>query len=126
MLPETTNLKMMLILRKDLGMRKGKMTSQGAHVAVRVVLALQETPEGRALIKAWITDSAETKITVSVDSEAELWAVYETAKACNLPCAIVQDIGKTEFHGIPTYTALAIGPARESALTPITGNLPLL
>ena len=41
-------------------------------------------------------------------------------------CALIQDAGLTEFNGIPTYTALSIGPEFEETLDPHTKHLPLL
>ena len=40
--------------------------------------------------------------------------------------ALIQDAGLTEFGGVPTYTALAVGPDRADRVDAITGTLPLL
>ena len=60
-----------------------------------------------------------------VESEAELLDLEAKAKTAGLPTGLIQDNGLTEFHGIPTYTALGIGPASPERLAPITGHLPL-
>ena len=84
------------------------------------------------LLKVTLTPSMQdwilglfTKICVRVDSEADLMEVYEKAREAQLPCALIQDSGLTEFKE-PTYTCCAIGPAAKSALDPITGALKLL
>jgi PTH2 family peptidyl-tRNA hydrolase len=130
--------KQVIILRKDLNMRKGKMVAQGAHAALLAVLqsAVMKqdgTPvSGNSLVvsvdtplKEWI-DGLYKKVCVGVPSEAELLAVYAQAKALNLRCALVQDAGLTEFGGTPTYTAVAIGPAQDSEIDAVTGHLTLL
>lgn len=73
----------------------------------------------------WLQGSF-TKICVYVNSEEELLAVYESAKKAGIMTALIQDSGKTEFGGVPTHTAVAIGPAWSDELEPITGHLPLL
>jgi len=73
----------------------------------------------------WL-DGIFTKITVSVDSELALLDLYEKALAAKIPCALIQDAGKTEFGGVPTHTAIAIGPAWSDEIDPLTGHLPLL
>ena len=125
--------KQVIVMRKDLGMRKGKMIAQGAHASLKVLLDRGEpsadgtrftfaTTEAMA---AWL-GGRFTKICVSVDSEAELDAVVERARAAGVPCALVVDAGHTEFHGVPTKTCCAVGPAWSDAVDAITGGLPLL
>lgn len=125
-------------MRKDLGMRKGKMIAQGAHASLKVLLdagaidagaidagrARFELPLDAALV-AWL-GGRFTKICVSVDSEAALDAVVERARATGVPCALVVDAGHTEFHGVPTKTCCAVGPAWTDEVDAVTGGLPLL
>lgn len=66
------------------------------------------------------------KICVSVNSEAELLALYQKSQAAGLITALIQDAGLTELGGVPTYTALAVGPDTEERVDSITGTLPLL
>jgi len=139
--------KQVIVMRKDLGMRKGKMIAQGAHASLKVLLdagviersemeggiergetggqGLQFTLPLDAALAAWL-GGRFTKICVSVDSEAALEAVVERARAAGVPCALVVDAGHTEFHGVPTKTCCAVGPAWSDAVDAITGGLPLL
>lgn len=114
--------KQVIVLRKDLNMRKGKMIAQGAHASVKVVLEMKNPSEAA---KVWM-EGAFTKIAVGVNTEEELLALYQKAFQQGLPCALIQDSGKTEFGGVPTYTAVAIGPAFPDQIDPITGHLKLL
>lgn len=130
--------KQVIVMRKDLGMRKGKMIAQGAHASLKVLLDAGAIDQGEtggqdlrftlpldAALAAWL-GGRFTKICVSVDSEAELDAVVERARAAGVPCALVVDAGHTEFHGVPTKTCCAVGPAWSDAVDAITGGLPLL
>ena len=67
-----------------------------------------------------------TKITVGVDSLAELEELYEAAALEGWPCAIIEDAGLTEFGGVPTVTAVAIGPYKSEEIDKLTGHLKLL
>ena len=116
-------------------MRKGKMVSQGAHASMKAILDLMiklPTEDERTLyyddapaLKDWI-DGIFTKICVSVDSEAELLNIYESAKSAGLICSLIQDSGLTEFDGVPTYTCCAIGPNWSDEIDSITSHLKLL
>src|SRR5690242_21601928 len=91
-------IKQVLVLRKDLNMRKGKMIAQGAHAAIESMF--NSEPE-------WLNEWGETgttKIVVSVNSLEELNLVYRSAQEASLPCAIIKDAGRTEFKE-PTFTA---------------------
>jgi len=123
--------KQTIVLRKDLNMRKGKMVAQGAHASLRAILQLGHEDAGKFVIplderlEPWLLGRFK-KICVSVNSEAELLEVYEKARAAGLIAALIQDAGLTEFGGVPTYTAVAIGPDREDRVDAITGALRLL
>ena len=125
--------KQVIVMRKDLGMRKGKMIAQGAHASLKVLLDAGAIDPERAVfaiqlapaMAAWL-GGRFTKVCVSVDSEAALEAVVERARAAGVPCALIVDAGATEFHGVPTKTCCAVGPAWVDAVDAITGELPLL
>ena len=134
------DIKQVIVVRKDLNMRKGKMVAQGAHASMKVLLDAGErqdmewggddiTPQyvitmDDAMVE-WI-EGKFAKICVSVDSEEELLELFKKAEQANLPCSLIQDAGYTEFDGVPTYTAIAIGPAENDDINKITGELKLL
>lgn len=129
------NIKQVIVMRKDLNMRKGKMVAQGAHASLGVVLAeMSKEDNGKVLtmtlkndgyLRSWLVNSF-AKICVSVDSEAELLDIYEKAKAANLPAVLITDNGATEFNGVPTNTCIGIGPWDSEEINKITGHLKLL
>ena len=118
-------------MRKDLGMRKGKMIAQGAHASLKIFLDRgAQAPAGYAFtttpaMDAWL-GGRFTKVCVSVDSEAALDEIVARAQQAGVPCALIVDAGATEFHGVPTKTCCAVGPAWTDELDAITGALPLL
>ena len=117
--------------------RQGKMIAQGAHASMKVIFDhFQDSGDGRyelgpdegwdwSVVRQWV-EGKFTKIVVGVETEAELLVLRDQAVAAGLPCALIQDAGDTEFGGVPTHTALAIGPADAERLGPITGALKLL
>jgi len=113
-------IKQVLVLRKDLNMRKGKMVAQGAHAAIGA-LAKAKVED----IKKWEEDGC-TKICVSVPDEIALLQLKLDAWVAGLPIYLVQDAGRTEFNGVATYTALGIGPASAELIDALTGKLSLL
>lgn len=130
-------MKQMLVIRKDLGMRKGKMIAQAAHASMGAVLPflqqesggsvewMFEWASGRRKVEEWLAGPFK-KIAVSVDSLEELLAVEEAAKAAGCITCLITDRGLTEFGGVPTVTCLAVGPDTDEVLDPITGDLSLL
>jgi PTH2 family peptidyl-tRNA hydrolase len=132
--------KQVIVIRKDLGMRKGKMCAQAAHASMKAILdELYRIPFGiddcqinfQMLLKKddpltkWI-EGIFTKVVVSCDSEEELLALKSRADIYKVRNALIQDAGKTEFHGESTYTALAIGPDYPEKIDKVTGHLKLL
>ena len=124
--------KQVIVVRKDLNMRKGKIASQVAHASSKVFFDRAMTSnlymsiECTEEMMAWVKSGVFTTIVVSVDSEEELHDLKKQADIWGIPNALIQDMGKTEFHGVPTYTCLAIGPDDSKYVDEITGDLPLM
>lgn len=118
-------LKMVLVVRKDLGMRKGKIAAQTAHAACSLLRAHLDSGDYalQLRIREWFR-TGQTKICVGVSSETELHALAEKAREAGVEHEVITDEGRTEFHGVPTVTCMALGPS--SDLDPITGGLTLL
>jgi len=125
--------KQVIVLRKDLKMRKGKMVAQGAHASLAIFFnRIKEVEKDTITIGylneemlSWVSNSF-TKIAVGVESEEELLEIYQKAKDEGLPVSLIEDAGKTEFGGKATKTAVAVGPAGGNKVDLITGHLKLL
>lgn len=125
--------KQVIVMRKDLGMRKGKMIAQGAHASLKVFLDRGAASDDRTTYSFALTPAMAlwlggrfTKVCVYVTSEAALDDVVARARAAGVPVALIVDGGHTEFHGVPTKTCCAVGPAWADEVDAITGELPLL
>ena len=122
--------KQIIILRKDLNMRKGKLVAQGAHASMGAILSLCKQDGDRLVlemderVKPWLTGRFK-KICVYVNSEQELLDLHEAAKSAGLVTSLILDSGLTEFGGVKTYTAVGIGPDREDKIDALCKHLPL-
>ena len=125
--------KQVIVMRKDLGMRKGKMISQGAHASLGSVLKLMKKSDYKyelefekgSYLDQWL-NGIFTKITVGVNSLDELMELYNKALEMDIPTILITDAGKTEFNGVPTVTCIAIGPYFSEEIDKITSHLKLL
>ena len=119
------SIKQVIVMRKDLNMRKGKMIAQGAHASMMFLTkALKNARHFTHAEVEWVNGSF-TKICVSVDSEQELYDIKSRAVELGVNCDLVLDNGQTEFKE-PTYTCLALGPDYSEKIDLITGRLKLL
>lgn len=135
--------KQMIVVRRDLHMRKGKIAAQAGHACVEAVLmalaqeerlgdiviagdyvSLRETGKPATALSDWFSKGV-AKICVYVDSEEALLEIDRRAKEAGILSALICDAGMTEFHGEPTYTCLAFEPRFSADVDPITGDLPL-
>lgn len=129
--------KQVLVVRKDLKMRKGKIGAQCGHASLKVLLdrcSRTIDQSGHRIVRfeygpgspwaAWL-ETGSAKVCVYVESEEALLEVYERARAAGLPAALVTDSGRTEFSGVPTRTVVAVGPGWVEEVDAITGMLPL-
>ena len=128
--------KQVIVMRTDLGMRKGKMIAQGAHASMAFLTRKPITVDdyrGTGLLHGELTvaevdwmKNSYTKICVRVDSLDELIHIHEAALECGLVSHLITDSGKTEFDGVPTITCCAIGPDDSELINHVTGHLKLL
>jgi PTH2 family peptidyl-tRNA hydrolase len=128
---DARRIKQVICVRHDLKMRRGKQIAQAAHASMSFICRrLQETgsvslDEFSEVERAWLTGSF-AKVCCRVNSEEELLAIRDKAVEDGLEVHLITDSGKTEFHGEPTNTCLAIGPDVAEKIDPITGELELL
>ena len=148
--------KQVIIMRKDLGMRKGKMIAQGCHASMAAIINLGQVYHQYSDMDGTLIDVSLivplmlsrhafngkpdinhpsviewlegrfTKICVSVDSEQELVDIINRAKDAGLVTSLITDAGLTEFGGVPTITCGCIGPAYPEEVDQFTGHLKLL
>ena len=135
--------KMMIVMRRDLKMRKGKIAAQAGHACVDAVLMalskegrvsdfemtadgliLKHTEKARTPLSDWFAYGC-AKICVYVDSEEALLEIAEKAKEKGIIASVITDAGMTEFHGVPTKTCLALEPLPAEVADELTGDLPL-
>ncbi|GAA3220241.1 peptidyl-tRNA hydrolase Pth2 [Dactylosporangium siamense] len=112
--------KMVLVVRTDLGMGKGKIAAQVAHAAVAAVLA---GPHG-AVFGDWLS-AGQPKVVLKVGGEADLADLCARAGDAGLPVQVIRDAGRTQVAS-GTATCCAIGPALPADVDPVTAVLSLL
>lgn len=125
--------KQVIIMRKFPGQRTGKYCAQAAHASMAALLSVAKLDDHTSILtiglfnpflKAWLTGRFK-KITVYVESEQELQDLYKAAQTAGMPSAIITDSGLTEYNGVPTVTAVAIGPDDSAEIDKITSHLKL-
>ena len=131
--------KQVIVMRKDLNMRKGKIAAQAGHACVTSIFkAINNTEDfswwiddngnvkssDKNYLAEWL-NSSYRKICVYVNSEEELLDIAKRADEKKLTYALIQDSGFTEFHGVATYTCIGFEPLPDEVINEITGHLPL-
>ena len=128
---EERRIKQVICVKYDLKMRRGKQIAQGAHASMSFIcrrlqeagsVSLDDFTDSQ---RTWLT-GAFAKVCCRVDSEEELMKIHDEALEAGLEVHLITDSGKTEFHGEPTNTCLAIGPDEAEKIDEITGHLQLL
>ncbi|MHB1154595.1 MAG: aminoacyl-tRNA hydrolase [Eubacteriales bacterium] len=130
-------IKQVIVIRKDLNMRTGKMVTQGAYASLMYILSMMsvtESDNSRILsfevekdshLDNWINEGFK-KICVSVNSESELFNIYDNAMELNIPCVLIRNAGLTKYNDDTIYTCCAVGPDDEKNIDKVTGKLLLL
>ena len=82
--------KLVLVIRADLGMRRGKIAVQVAHAAVAAALASR----GSQNFAAWL-EAGQPKVVVQVASAEQLGDIARQAQVSGVPVQLVHDSGRT-------------------------------
>ena len=111
--------KMVMVVRMDLKMGKGKIAAQCCHAAVG---CYRHAPADA--LRAWFTHG-QAKIALKCKTEEELMQVAAHAEALGLNRYVVCDAGRTQIAA-GSYTVCGIGPAPKSQIDRVTSSLKLL
>lgn len=114
--------KMIVVVRTDLGMGKGKIAAQCGHgVLANYKHALAYTPQ---LLRRWEM-GGQPKIVVKCDSEEKLVSLMEVCRGCGVNAHAIRDAGRTQIAA-GSMTVLAVGPGLISTVSELTGHLKLM
>ncbi|CAO2832318.1 unnamed protein product [Amaranthus hypochondriacus] len=113
--------KMVLVVRNDLKMGKGKIAAQCSHAT----LGLYKKLHSRApkALNRWEM-CGQVKVVVKIDSEEEMLALQGRAKSIHIPTHIVIDAGRTQIAPNSRTVMAVLGPA--DMVDDVTGGLKLL
>lgn len=112
--------RMVIAVRGDVRMGKGKTAAQVAHAAVTAALAAEDS----AGFRRWLADG-QGKIVVKTPTLEVLEDLMRRGHAAGVRVTPIADGGLTQLEP-GTLTCCAFGPADEADLEPVTGGLPLL
>lgn len=122
--------KQVIVVRRDLNMRKGKIAAQVAHASMKAILDCSTLINDQYIIpmekgspiQKWLS-GLFTKIVVGCDSLEEIDNIEKQCIEKGVIFARIIDSGLTEFNGIPTDTCIAVGPGPKNIIDEITGEL---
>ncbi|NWJ07493.1 PTH2 hydrolase, partial [Crypturellus undulatus] len=118
---ESGEFKMVLIVRNDLKMGKGKVAAQCSHAAVSAYKQAQRRhPE---LLKQW-EYCGQPKVVLKAPDEEALVQLLADAKQRGLTVSLIQDAGRTQIAP-GSRTVLGIGPGPADLIDKVSGHLKL-
>ncbi|EPS73828.1 hypothetical protein M569_00925, partial [Genlisea aurea] len=113
--------KMVLIVRNDLKMGKGKIAAQCSHATLGLYKkVLNRAPKS---LNRWEV-CGQVKVVVKTETEEEMLTLQERAKSLNLPTHITVDAGRTQIAPNSRTVMAVLGPA--DMVDEVTGGLKLL
>ncbi|KAK4228381.1 peptidyl-tRNA hydrolase 2 [Podospora fimiseda] len=123
--------KLVLVVRTDLGMTKGKIAAQAGHATLACYKSLsreatKKGPSSRAaqILKQW-EKRGQAKIAVQIKSEDEILSLQGIARSLGITAEVIADAGRTQIES-GSLTVLGVGPAPKSEVDKVTGGLKLL
>nr|XP_043898917.1 peptidyl-tRNA hydrolase 2, mitochondrial [Solea senegalensis]XP_043898918.1 peptidyl-tRNA hydrolase 2, mitochondrial [Solea senegalensis] len=118
---EGGEMKMVLVVRNDLKMGKGKVAAQCSHAAVSAYKQVQRRKPD--LLKQW-EYCGQPKVVLKAPDEDTLIDLLSRAKEIGLPVSLIQDAGRTQIAP-GSRTVLGIGPGPADLIDSVSGDLKL-
>ncbi|XP_041012096.1 peptidyl-tRNA hydrolase 2, mitochondrial-like [Juglans microcarpa x Juglans regia] len=113
--------KMVLVVRNDLKMGKGKIAAQCSHATLGLYKkVLHRAPK---TLNRWEM-CAQPKVVVKIESEEDMLVLQERAKSLKLPTHITIDAGRTQIAPNSRTVMAILGPVE--VVDDVTGGLKLL
>ncbi|KAL2040790.1 hypothetical protein N7G274_006248 [Stereocaulon virgatum] len=116
--------KLVLIVRTDLGMTKGKIAAQCSHAALACYKYFLSHAPSSPLLKRW-ERLGQAKIALQVPSEEEMQMLHAQAISLGLCAQVIYDAGRTQIAS-GSATVLGVGPGPKSVIDKVAGHLKLL
>lgn len=118
--------KMVIVVRDDLGMGKGKIAAQTCHAALAAQRAIMRSSDGgkAQVYKEWRA-TGEPIVVLRCADLAAMQAIAAAARVSGLDTFPIRDAGRTQVEP-GTMTVMAIGPAAVETIDSVTGSLKLL
>jgi len=113
--------KQVIVVRRDLGMKPGKIAAQASHASVEALEKARK--KGPGIGEQW-EENGKEKVVLRVESERELLELFQAVKK-EVPAALIKDAGRTQVRP-GTATCIGIGPWEEEKIDKYTGKLKLL
>ncbi|KAL2265373.1 hypothetical protein VTJ83DRAFT_6473 [Remersonia thermophila] len=141
--------KLVLVVRTDLGMSKGKIAAQCSHATLACYKTLlrraaqaqqqQQAAQTRQALQSQGLDSAamaarilrqwerlgQAKVAVQIKGEDEMLALQRRARSLGVTAEVIMDAGRTQIAS-GSRTVLGVGPAPKRIVDLVTGGLKLL
>ena len=114
--------KVVVLVRTDLDMGKGKMAAQVGHASVELALRAQKMD--RKAFDAWMS-AGQKKVVLKVANKDEMIRYMNEARSSGLYTCRITDAGRTQIEP-GSQTCVGIGPAPESEIDKVTGGLKML
>ncbi|KAK1809390.1 hypothetical protein LTR12_016247 [Friedmanniomyces endolithicus] len=116
--------KLVLVVRTDLGMGKGKIAAQCGHATLACYKTLVRANPSHPVLRQW-ERLGQAKVALKVDSEEDMLMLQAQAISLGLCAHVIHDAGRTQIAS-GSATVLGIGPAPKSKVDEVTGHLRLL
>ncbi|KAL4803666.1 peptidyl-tRNA hydrolase PTH2-domain-containing protein [Aspergillus unguis] len=115
--------KLVLVVRTDLGMTKGKIAAQCSHATLACYKYLVANPSSSSILRRW-EGQGQAKIALQIKSEEELQLLQAQAISLGLCARVIQDAGRTQIASGSRTVLGVLGP--KSVVDNVTGHLKLL
>ncbi|KAB8072909.1 PTH2-domain-containing protein [Aspergillus leporis] len=115
--------KLVLVVRTDLGMTKGKIAAQCSHATLACYKYLTANSPNSSMLRRWEAQG-QAKIALQTKSEEEMETLQAQAISLGLCARVITDAGRTQIASGSRTVLGVLGP--KSVVDGVTGHLKLL